>query len=252
MYKKFYGAENFDKLLIPNSEKLISIILKYGWKDENLIKLNLPRWDKYNNINKSSNDFGKIKSKSIFIMFTWREIKYGKKISLFYINNILYLINNEELNNNLKNHNLTLYFTLHHKLLRYKNKFKFKYNIKYIEENDISECLSKTNLVVTDFSSIIFDIIYRKKPYIIYIPDAYDPLIRNNYKIRCYKLINNFRNNDFKFENIYFDINSTVDKINNYINNNFQLDYRLNKFYDEFNFTNGAIIKNFINYILKL
>ena len=96
--------------------------------------------------------------------------------------------------NNLINHNLTLYFTLHHKVLKYRKKFKFKYNIKYIEENDISECLSKTNLAITDFSSIVFDIIYRRKPYIIYIPDAYDPYIKKNYLIRSYNIINNLIN----------------------------------------------------------
>ena len=183
LYKQYYGPKKFDKLLIPNSKKLISVTMKYGWKEKDLIKLNLPRWEKYNNIyiNKYQKEIGNIKSESIFIMFTWREIKYGRKISSYYINNIVNLINNEELNNNLINHNLTLYFTLHHKVLKYRKKFKFKYNIKYIEENDISECLSKTNLVITDFSSIVFDIIYRRKPYIIYIPDAYDPYIKKNY-----------------------------------------------------------------------
>ena len=252
LYKSYYGPQNFDRLLIPNSEKLISMTLKYGWKAENLIKFNLPKWEKYNNINKSSTEIGNIKSESIFIMFTWREIKYNKKISFQYINNIKSLITNDELNNNLINNNLTLYFSLHHRMLKYKNKFKFGHNIKYLEEKNIAECLSKTNLVVTDFSSIIFDIIYRRKPYIIYIPDAYDPLIRNKYIERCYKVINNFKNNDFKFENIYFDLNSTIDKINNYIHNHFQLDSKLSTFYKEFNFSNDTSINDFINYILEL
>ena len=252
LYQQYYGPQNFDKLLIPNSEKLISVTLKNGWKDENLIKLNLPRWEKYNTKNKSLKEIRKIKSDSIFVMFTWREIKRGGKISSQYINNIKSLVNNAELNNNLIIHNLTLYFTLHHKLLKYKNKFNLKYNIKYIEENDIAECLSNTNLIITDFSSIIFDIIYRRKPYIIYIPDAYDPIIKKNYISRNYRIINNFKNNDFNFENIFFDINSTINKINYYIYNNFKLDSRLNKFYDEFNFTIGLAINNFINYIIKL
>ena len=155
--------------------------IKYGWKEENLIKLNLPRWDKYNNDDNSLKGYGNIKYNSIFIMFTWREVKYGGRISYYYIHNILNLLNNEQLINNLVKHNIILYFTLHHKVLKYKQKFKISNNIKYIQENDISECLSKTNLFVTDFSSIIFDMIYRKKPYIIYIPDAKDEKIKKNY-----------------------------------------------------------------------
>ena len=252
LYKSYYGPRNFDKLLIPNSEKLISMTIKYGWKDENLIKLNLPRWEKYNNANRSSNEIDNIKSNSIFIMFTWRELKIGRKISQYYIQNILNLINNEKVIKNLLKHNLTLYFTLHHKVLKYKKYFTIKDNIKFIKENDIAKCLSKTNLLVTDFSSIIFDMIYRRKPYIIYIPDANDSKIKKNYRNRCYKIINNFKNNDFDFENIYLDINSAIDKMNYYISNKFQLDTKLKKFYDEFNFKTSNSINNFINYILKL
>ena len=252
LYKKYYGPQNFDKLLIPNSEKLISVTLKFGWKEENLIKFNLPRWDKYNFVTEYDKKNSNIDPNSIFIMFTWREIKRGRKISLDYLNNIVNLINHEKLINNLLKYKLTLYFTLHHKVLKYKRKFKITKNIRYILENDISECLSKTNLVVTDFSSIIFDMIYRRKPYIIYIPDSNDSNIYNIYRERCYKIINNFKNNEFKFENVYCDINSTLDKINYYIDNRFKLEHKINKFYDEFNFKNGTIIKEFIRYILKL
>ena len=62
-------------------------------------------------------------------------------------------------------------------------------NIKYIEEKDIADCLTKTNLLITDYSSIIFDMIYRRKPYIIFIPDANDPMIKNIYSERCYNVI---------------------------------------------------------------
>ena len=99
LYKDYYGPNNFDKLLIPNSEKLFSIPLKYGWKEENLIKLNLPRWDKFDVESITLNDKRNITSKSIFIMFTWRVIANHKKISSYYINNIMNLINHEQLIN---------------------------------------------------------------------------------------------------------------------------------------------------------
>jgi hypothetical protein len=110
LYDQYYGPKKFDKLLIPNSEKLISVTIKHGWKDENLIKFNLPRWEKYNFINESNSHIGSIVSDSIFVMFTWREIKRGKKISTNYIVNILNLLTNEQMINNLKDHNISLYF----------------------------------------------------------------------------------------------------------------------------------------------
>ena len=252
LYEDYYGPKNFDKLLIPNSEKLINVPIKYGWKNENLIKFNLPRWDKFNYINESINDIEKIKSYSIFIMFTWRELKYGRSISKYYISSILDLLSNQQLINNLQKLNLTLYFSIHHKLRRYRNYFKIENFAKYVRENDISECLSKTQLLITDYSSIIFDMIYRGKPYIIFIPDANDPKIKYKYEKFCYTIIKNFANNYFGFQNVFFDINSTLDKINYYIENNFKLETSLEKFYDEFNFTKGPFLNSFIDYLLKL
>ena len=252
LYDNYYGPNNFNKLLIPNSEKLFNVPIRYGWKYENLIRFNLPRWEKFNFLKESLNEEQKIKSNSIFIMFTFRELKAGKEISNDYINNIVDLLNNEQLINNLANKNITLYFSLHHTVMSLKEKFKFGRNIKYIYENDISECLSKINLLITDYSSIIFDVIYRKKPYIIYIPDANDSKINENYREVCYNLIKNFTNNDFGFENVFFELNSTLEKINYYIDNEFRLDNRLVKFYKEFNFPQGCFMDDFISSLLKL
>jgi len=251
LYKKYYGPTNFDKLLIPNSNKLIYYVIKYGWKEDDLIKLNLPRWDKYNIEKYSLKNEGNIKANSIFTMFTWRELQSSKDISLYYIENILNLLKNEKLINAILDFNITLYFSIHHKFLKYKKDFIINNNIEYIEENEISECLSKTNLIVTDYSSIIFDAIYRRKPYIIYIPDAYDPEIKINYLKQCYNVIKKFKYNQFPYENIYFDINSTANKIIYYIENRFKLDRKLVKLYDEFNFKKENSTKKLIEYLLK-
>ena len=53
--------------------KIINLAKKYGWTDENIIKINLPRWDKYNNKNDYIQNIIKLNSNSIFMMFTWRE-----------------------------------------------------------------------------------------------------------------------------------------------------------------------------------
>ena len=247
LYKKYYGPTNFDKLLIPDSNRLISVVLKYGWKEENLIKLNLPKWDKYNSVNK----LGNLNSNSIFIMFTWRELKTNGKISNYYIKNIIKLLKKKKLIKNLLEHNITLYFSLHHKMLQYKNKFEKIGNMKFIEENNIGECLSKTKLVVSDYSSIIFDMIYQRKPYIIYIPDAKDSKIKENYLDICYNIIKQFRYNEFKFENVFLDIGEAINKIIYYIDNNFKLDRKLRKFYNTFNFKKSIAVNDLINALLN-
>ena len=215
----------------------------------------MPRWDKYNNNNMSSFNLKnreKINSNSIFIMFTWRDIINSKEISSFYFENITNLITNDRLNKHLNKNNITLYLSFHRLIsINYIKKFKKisknKNYVKFIEQNEISECLSKTSLAITDFSSIIFDLIYRKKPYIIYIPDSNDPNIKDIYKQDYYYLIESMKNGTINFENKYFNINETVEKIIYYINNNFKLEKKLEKYYESFEFKTGNNIDKFIN-----
>ena len=252
LYKSnsYYGNKIFDKILIPPSEKLISVAKKYNWTDENIIKINLPRWYKYDIFNKNQNE--EIKNKSIFVMFTWRNININQTISFDYIANIEKLINNEILIKILKDNHIILYYTLHHQFLKYKEFFQLNNYPIFVNEKQISNILSKTNLIVTDFSSIIFDLIYRKKPYIIFIPDSYDPLIKNKYTIEYYKLIKDMKNNIIKFENKFFTIEEVINKIIYYINNNFELELKLKKFYDSFEFKHENSINKFIEYLKNL
>ena len=243
----YYGNKRFDKILIPPSSKLISVAKNYNWTDENIIKINLPRWYKYD-INKIE----EIKNKSIFVMFTWRWININETISFDYINNIEKLLNNEILIKCLKHNHIILYYTLHHQFLKYKDLFQINNYAKYIDENQISNILSKTNLIVTDFSSIIFDIIYRKRPYIIFIPDSNDPLIENKYSIEYYKLIKDMKNNIIQFENKFFTIEEVINKIIYYINKNFELEKNLKIFYDSFEFKHENSIYQFIKYLNNL
>ena len=249
-FNSYYGNKIFDKILIPPSQKLISVVKKYNWTDENIIKINLPRWYKYDIFKKNQNE--KIKNKSIFVMFTWRNINSNQTISFDYINNIEKLINNSKLIKSLKDNHIILYYTLHHQFLKYKELFQLNNYAIFINENQISKILSETNLIVTDFSSIIFDQIYRKKPYILFIPDSYDPLIENKYTLEYYKLIKDMRNNIIKFENKFFTVEKVINKIIYYINNNFELEQKLKKFYDSFEFKHENSINKFIEYLKNL
>ena len=187
-------------------------------------------------------------------MFTWREIIRNKQISSYYFKNIMNLILNKKLNEELKKNNITLYFALHNKIyVNYKYIFENIKYMKFIERNNIVDYIEISNLFITDFSSIIFDFIYRRKPFIIYIPDFNDDLINVNYKKDYIELIQSIKNGTIKFENSFFDIDSVVNKIILYQKNNFQLDEKLKAFYDSFNLNKKINnIDEFIKYITNI
>ena len=201
LYIDYYSSDIFNKIVLPPSNIIISNAKKYGWKDENIIRIGLPRWDNFFKNNRKFQNDETIKKQSIFIMFTWRDLNQNKSISKYYFKNIFNLINNQKLNYILNTKNITLYYSLHHMIERYKLLFNVNKIVKYINQEQIVDCLTKSSLLVTDFSSIIFDIMVRKKPFIIFIPDCEDPNIFQTYNINYYYTINNLKNGTKKFIN---------------------------------------------------
>ena len=255
LYKDYYSYKIYNKILLPPSKLIISNAKKFGWKNKDIIKIGLPRWDIFiRNDNKSLpiNIYDDTNNKSIFAMFTWRKLQNNQIISKYYFKNILKLINNKNLNNALKENNIIFYYSLHHMIEKYKIIFQINKYISYINQEKINECIAKTNLIITDFSSIIFDAIVRKIPYIIFIPDSIDPNIKNIYDENYYNLINNLRKGIINFENRFFNIKEAINKIIYYINNNFELEQKINEFYKKIHLKGCNHTQKFINYLLNL
>ena len=182
LFQSYYGNNTYNKLVISTSDKLIFLATQNGWKEKDLIKICLPKWDKLDSFKKKF----KRKNKSIFFFFTWR--KWNKnttdemKLKSDYFQNIKELMTDKLLKKVLNNHSITLIFCFHHMLDIYKNKLNFgKNKIKFIKQNEIFHYIKKSNLLVTDFSSIIFEFMYQNKPYVMFIPDSEDTNINKYY-----------------------------------------------------------------------
>ena len=254
LFKSYYGNNRYNKLVISTSEKIISLALKNGWKEVDLIKICLPKWDKLDKMKKNEN---KLKNRSVFFFFTWREWKENineeAKLSSQYFQKIIELLNDEMLINSLKNNGITLYFCLHHMFNIYKDRLDFRNsNIRFINQTDIFRTIQNSYLLVTDFSSIIFEFIYQNKPFVMFIPDSEDPNIGKLYSHDYFQLIKDLKQGKIDFMNKYFTINQTVFRIIDYINNDFNIETDLLDFYKSFNLTCGNNTMKFINYLENL
>ena len=249
LYEDYYGCKRYDKIILP-SKKVISIARKYGWKYKNILNFGLPKWDLFYNYSLTKEY--KTREKCIFMMFTWRKLKKGKEISPNYFNNIEKILNDTQLKKILDEKNVTLYLSLHHNLLNKQNITKEMNNAKYINQEDIFSCLMKCDLVISDFSSVIFDLMYRKKPFIIFIPDSDEKNLTELYDEDYTNIINGFKNDSIKFENKFLNSKDAIKKIIYYIKNNFHLDLKLKILYKQFNFNYTNSINSFISYLKSL
>ena len=141
---------------------------------------------------------------------------------------------------------------MHHNLLNKQNLIKGKTKAKYVNQEDILTCLMKCNLVISDFSSVIFDFMYRKKPFIIFIPDSDDKKIKDLYDDDYCNVINGLKNDSIPFMNKFFNVKDTIKAIIHYIKTNFNLDLKLKKFYQTFNLNHTNNINYFIEYLESL
>lgn len=256
LFNTYYGKLRYNKLVISTSEKIISLAIENGWRENDLIKICLPKWDKLDRIKKKKKRLKK-KNKSIFFFFTWRlwqkNISDDVKLKSDYFKNIIELMNNDFLIDSLKENKIDLYFCLHHMLEIYKDRLNFgNINIKFIKQNEIFNRILNSDLLVTDFSSIIFEFIYQNKPFVMFIPDSEDSNISNFYSKNYFNLIKDLKRGSIEFMNKYFNINEVIDKIIYYIHNNFQIEQDLSNFYKSFNLTCGNNTLKFINYLENL
>ena len=254
LFQSYYGSDRYNKIVISTSDKIINLAKKYGWKENNLIKICLPKWD---NLDKNKKRKHKSKKKSIFFFFTWRLWKKNildkEKIISDYFQNIIKLMNDKTLINSLSSHGITLFFCLHHMLNIYKDQMNFtNSNINFIEQYEIYKVIRHSNLLITDFSSIIFDFIYQNKPFVMFIPDSEYSQINNSYNLEYFNLIKDLKEGKIFFKNKFFDINKAVQKIIYYIENNFTVENDLFEFYQSFNLSCGNNTFKFINYLENL
>ena len=254
LFQSYYGSNRYNKIVTSTSDKIINLAKKYGWKENDLIKICLPKWDKLGNNTKMKH---KNKTKSIFIFFTWRIWKQNitdkQKLNSEYFQNIIKLINDKTFINSLNSHDITLFFCLHHMLNIFKNRIHFNNSkIQFIEQYKIFKVIRKSDLLITDFSSIIFEFMFQNKPFIMFIPDSQNTITNNTYNLDYFNLIKDLKEGKIDFKNKFFDVNKAVSKIIYYIENDFKIEHDLSYFYQSFNFSCGNNTLKFINYLENL
>jgi CDP-glycerol glycerophosphotransferase (TagB/SpsB family) len=94
------------------------------------------------------------------------------------------LLNNKKLINYIEKNNIHIDFVLHKNLKKYKEKFyTYSNNITINNNKDINiqDLFNKSDFLITDYSSLFFDMAYRHKP-ILYYQFDYEKFREMHYK----------------------------------------------------------------------
>ena len=165
---------NIDMFVTSTKKEFEEINTNKYMFDNEVVLTGLPRFDKLTDN----------KEKMILIAPTWRTYLSGPINSegfhdvnenfdeSEYYKRYCNLLSNEEMLKKLKENGYKILFLLHPGFKLYEGFFKKLENdiieVKNVENIKYSEIFEKLSLLITDYSSIIFDVAYLKKPMLLY------------------------------------------------------------------------------------
>jgi CDP-glycerol glycerophosphotransferase (TagB/SpsB family) len=162
-----------DLFVVSSSHEKQIIINNFGYKDEEIIITGLSRWDV---LTDQSN--GKA---TILLMPTWRvwmdDLPEDKFIQTEYYRQYEALLNSDNLERMLEMYDISLNFFIHPKFKTYIEQFSSdnkRVKIYQFGETPLNQLLMQASLLITDYSSVSWDMYYQKKPVIFYQFDLED------------------------------------------------------------------------------
>lgn len=193
---------------------------KFGYPRGTIKMTGLPRFDEYSDI--------KVNKKQIVIMPTWRywfnlHSKQNNQLETTfdksdYFKSWKQLLTSKKLNALIEREKLTVIFYIHRNLQRFAPYFETigtKAIIANWQEYDIQDLLKDSAALVTDYSSVFFDMIYMKKAVIFYQFD------KEEYrKIQYGEGYFDYDNNNFA--NSYSNYKDVIDELETQLERNFK------------------------------
>lgn len=236
-----------DKIVVSSQYEIDNLIANYNYNRNDLILSGQSRFDIINDLSNDSN--------KILFALSWRsnligplknnrrELKEKQFLKSKYFTEVNNFLNSDKLKKLLKANNLELKFLLHPIFKGYNNLFEFDNKRIEIIDNAIP---GNYKLLITDYSSIVFDYIYCNTPVIYFIPDYFEfrAGISHNYNKLDLPLENGFGP-------LTFNENSLIYEIESLIKANFKIIEKYNKRYKNFFMFKGEHRERLYNEITK-
>ena len=175
---QLYSADraSIDKIVVSSEFEINNFTNNYRYSKENLIPSGMPRLDYI------SKKTGKPSNKILYVP-SWRknlvgdyknnrrEMKPDKFLKSSFYKETAAFLTSSELHDFLEDNNLVLQFKNHPNFSGYDKYYKELLLSERVEIVDVLEEAEQYCLVITDYSSIIYDYVYLVRPIIYFIPD---------------------------------------------------------------------------------
>lgn len=237
-----YSSFLFDKIMISNEFERNLFIERGCYEEKNLVKNGLFRWDLLSADNATS-------QKSIFIYFTHR--RYLRNIEdiqdTVYVRTILSLLRNHEFNRLIEENGYTVKVALHHTVLQVCGPDILE-GIEILTDEEIADAKKNSALLITDYSSMCFEMWFQHKPVIfLNIPDAED-CIAHHHKT---DLPTPYLGKEDYIFNVVDSVEECVDMLGGYFKNNFAFSAEEKKKRDRFFYYNNNFRERFYQYLIS-
>jgi CDP-glycerol glycerophosphotransferase (TagB/SpsB family) len=163
-YNLFNVCSKFEKNIIINN---------LGYKNKEVVINGFPRWDRLYKEKKFTS--------TILIMPTWRNDLANVDDEFFIQSNYFKfwnsLLNHKDFKNYINENNIKVNFFIHVVLNRFIKHFNV--NSKYISfknDENIQDLLLNCGMLITDYSSVSFDVLFQNKP-VIYAPFDFEHMV---------------------------------------------------------------------------
>ncbi|ERI04569.1 CDP-glycerol glycerophosphotransferase family protein [Atopobium sp. oral taxon 810] len=174
---KGFGASNSSpiKYFLTSSEAERQIIVDYfGYAKQQVAVLGLSRWDVIEN-------HADIQHPMILVMPTWRPWLEEQSMDVFttseYFRAYSQLLHNEHLQSLLEEYDASLYFFIHPKINEFTEAFQsdnVRIHLVPLGQRPLNELIMECSMLVTDYSSVCWDVLYQNKPVVYYQFDQAD------------------------------------------------------------------------------
>ena len=156
-----------DLFVVSTNAEKQTIIDNFGYEPDEVINTGLPRWDV---LQDKSNG-----NREIMIMPTWRNWLDSVPDKDFeesdYFRHYMGLLNSSQFSQILEKYDLQVNFYLHAKFQEYAENFAAisdRIHLISFGEIAVNEMLMRCRMLITDYSSVCWDILYQDKPTLFY------------------------------------------------------------------------------------